>query len=148
MILLKGARKFELENLKKELELQSHDTVLEVNLNAILHNINVHRNFLKPETKMMAMVKAYSYGLGGYEIAEFLQHHNINYLGVAYADEGVDLRKNKVTLPIMVMNPELNSYDTIIDYQLEPEIYSFKVLDLFLKALRKKKESMKGILST
>ncbi|MCL1679758.1 bifunctional UDP-N-acetylmuramoyl-tripeptide:D-alanyl-D-alanine ligase/alanine racemase [Elizabethkingia miricola] len=138
LILLKGARKFELENLKKELELQSHDTVLEVNLNAILHNINVHRNFLKPETKMMAMVKAYSYGLGGYEIAEFLQHHNINYLGVAYADEGVDLRKNKVTLPIMVMNPELNSYDTIIDYQLEPEIYSFKVLDLFLKALRKK----------
>ncbi|KAF5274462.1 hypothetical protein FQR65_LT16999 [Abscondita terminalis] len=81
LILLKGARKFELENLKKELELQSHDTVLEVNLNAILHNINVHRNFLKPETKMMAMVKAYSYGLGGYEIAEFLQHHNINYLG-------------------------------------------------------------------
>lgn len=82
---------------------------------------------------MMVMVKAYSYGLGGYEIAEFLQHHNINYLGVAYADEGVDLRKNKVTIPIMVMNPELNSYDTIIDYQLEPEIYSFKVLDLSLK---------------
>ncbi|MDE5431818.1 bifunctional UDP-N-acetylmuramoyl-tripeptide:D-alanyl-D-alanine ligase/alanine racemase [Elizabethkingia meningoseptica] len=138
LILLKGARKFELETLKKELELQSHDTVLEVNLNAILHNINVHKSFLKPETKMMAMVKAYSYGLGGYEIAEFLQHHNIDYLAVAYADEGVDLRKNKITLPVMVMNPELNSYDTIIDYQLEPEIYSFKVLDLFLKALRKK----------
>ncbi|NAW51570.1 bifunctional UDP-N-acetylmuramoyl-tripeptide:D-alanyl-D-alanine ligase/alanine racemase [Elizabethkingia argentiflava] len=138
IILLKGARKFELETLKKELELQSHDTILEINLNAILHNINVHKSFLKPKTKVMAMVKAYSYGLGGHEIAEFIQHHNIDYLTVAYADEGVNLRKNKITLPIMVMNPELNSYDNIIEYELEPEIYSFKVLDLFLEALKKK----------
>ena len=94
LILLKGARKFEIEKVKSYLELQKHDTVLEVNLNSILHNINVHRALLKPETKMMAMVKAYSYGLGGYEIAEFLQHHHIDYLGVAYADEGVDLRKS------------------------------------------------------
>ncbi len=138
LILLKGARKFEIEKVKTDLELQKHDTVLEVNLNAILHNINVHKAMLKPETKMMAMVKAYSYGLGGYEIAEFLQHHHIDYLGVAYADEGVNLRKEGITAPIMVMNPEQHSYDIIIDYNLEPEIYSFRVLDLFNQQLVRK----------
>ena len=138
LILLKGARKFEIEKVKNHLELQKHDTVLEVNLNAILHNINVHKSLLRPETKMMAMVKAYSYGLGGYEIAEFLQHHHIDYLGVAYADEGVDLRKNGITTPIMVMNPEQHSYDIIIDYNLEPEIYSFRVLELFCEQLKQK----------
>lgn len=136
LILLKGARKFEIESLKNLLELQKHDTVLEVNLNAILHNINVHKSLLRPETKMMAMVKAYSYGLGGYEIAEFLQHHHIDYLGVAYVDEGIDLRKNGISLPIMVMNPEQNSYKSIIEYNLEPEIYSFRVLDLFYEQLK------------
>lgn len=138
LILLKGARKFEIDKVKNHLELQKHDTVLEVNLNAILHNINVHKALLKPETKMMAMVKAYSYGLGGYEIAEFLQHHHIDYLGVAYADEGVDLRKNGITTPIMVMNPEQHSYNIIIDYNLEPEIYSFRVLELFNQQLTEK----------
>lgn len=138
LILLKGARKFEIEKVKNHLELQKHDTVLEVNLNAILHNINVHKALLKPTTKMMAMVKAYSYGLGGYEIAEFLQHHHIDYLGVAYADEGVDLRKNGITTPIMVMNPEQHSYNIIIDYNLEPEIYSFRVLELFNQQLIEK----------
>ena len=138
LILLKGARKFEIEKVKNHLELQKHDTVLEVNLNAILHNINIHKSLLKPETKMMAMVKAYSYGLGGYEIAEFLQHHHIDYLGVAYADEGVDLRKNGITTPIMVMNPEQHSYNIIIDYDLEPEIYSFRVLELFHQQLIQK----------
>lgn len=138
LILLKGARKFEIDKVKSYLELQKHDTVLEVNLNAILHNINVHKGLLKPETKMMAMVKAYSYGLGGYEIAEFLQHHHIDYLGVAYADEGVDLRKNGITTPIMVMNPEQHSYNIIIDYNLEPEIYSFRVLELFNEKLIQK----------
>lgn len=138
LILLKGARKFEIEKVKNHLELQKHDTVLEVNLNAILHNINIHKSLLKSETKMMAMVKAYSYGLGGYEIAEFLQHHHIDYLGVAYADEGVDLRKNGITTPIMVMNPEQHSYDIIIDYDLEPEIYSFRVLELFNQQLIRK----------
>lgn len=135
LILLKGARKFEIDQLKSHLELQKHDTVLEVNLNAIVHNINVHKSLLKPSTKMMAMVKAYSYGLGGYEIAEFLQHHHIDYLGVAYADEGVDLRKNGITTPIMVMNPEQHSYSSIIDFNLEPEIYSFRVLKLFHEQL-------------
>ena len=138
LILLKGARKFEIEKIKNHLELQKHDTVLEINLNAILHNINIHRGLLKPETKMMAMVKAFSYGLGGYEIAEFLQHHHIDYLAVAYADEGVDLRKNGITTPIMVMNPEQQSYNIVIDYDLEPEIYSFRVLELFCEQLKLK----------
>ena len=138
LILLKGARKFEIDQLKTFLELQKHDTVLEINLNAILHNINVHKALLKPETKICAMVKAYSYGLGGYEIAEFLQHHHIDYLGVAYADEGVDLRKNGITTPILVMNPEQGSYDIIIDYNLEPEIYSLRVLELFTTQLQLK----------
>lgn len=138
LILLKGARKFELEQLKKDLALQSHDTILEVNLDTLLHNINIHKSFLKPSTKVMAMVKANAYGLGAYEVAEFLQHHNIDYLTVAYADEGAALRQNNITLPIMVMNPEMSSYATIIDYQLEPEIYSFQVLDLFIDALQSK----------
>lgn len=137
IILLKGARKFEIERLKDLLELRKHDTVLEVNLNAILHNINYHKSLLKPETKMMAMVKANSYGLGSYEISEFLQHHHIDYLGVAYADEGVELRKKGITTPIVVMNPEQHSYDAIIEYNLEPEIYSFRVLDLFYEAVQK-----------
>lgn len=137
IILLKGARKFEIEKLKDILELRKHDTVLEVNLNAILHNINYHKSLLKPGTKMMAMVKANAYGLGSYEVSEFLQHHHIDYLGVAYADEGVELRKKGITTPIIVMNPEQHSYQTIIEYDLEPEIYSFRVLELFYEAVQK-----------
>lgn len=137
VILLKGARKFEIEKIKDLLELRKHDTVLEINLNAILHNINYHKSLLKPETKMMAMVKANAYGLGSYEVSEFLQHHHIDYLGVAYADEGVELRKKGITTPIVVMNPEQHSYDAIIQYNLEPEIYSVRVLDLFYKAVQK-----------
>lgn len=137
IILLKGARKFEIEKLKDILELRKHDTVLEINLNAILHNINYHKSLLKPGTKMMAMVKANSYGLGSYEISEFLQHHHIDYLGVAFADEGVELRKKGITTPIVVMNPEQHSYEAIIEYNLEPEIYSFRVLELFYEAVQK-----------
>lgn len=137
IILLKGARKFEIEKLKDVLELRKHDTVLEINLNAILHNINYHKSLLKPTTKMMAMVKANAYGLGSYEISEFLQHHHIDYLGVAFADEGVELRKKGITTPIIVMNPEQHSYQTIIEYNLEPEIYSFRVLELFYEAVQK-----------
>ncbi|MET3034591.1 bifunctional UDP-N-acetylmuramoyl-tripeptide:D-alanyl-D-alanine ligase/alanine racemase [Chryseobacterium sp. NRRL B-14859] len=137
IILLKGARKFEIEKLKDILELRKHDTVLEVNLNAILHNINYHKSLLKPGTKMMAMVKANAYGLGSYEVSEFLQHHHIDYLGVAYVDEGVELRKKGITTPIIVMNPEQHSYQTIIEYNLEPEIYSFRVLELFYEAVQK-----------
>lgn len=137
IILLKGARKFEIEKLKDLLELRKHDTVLEINLNAILHNINFHKSLLKPSTKMMAMVKANAYGLGSYEISEFLQHHHIDYLGVAYADEGVELRKKGITTPIVVMNPEQHSYNAIIEYNLEPEIYSFRVLELFYEKVQK-----------
>ena len=137
IILLKGARKFEIERLKDILELRKHDTVLEINLNAVLHNINYHKSLLKPATKMMAMVKANSYGLGSYEISEFLQHHHIDYLGVAFVDEGVELRKKGITVPIVVMNPEQHSYETVIEYNLEPEIYSFRVLELFYQAVQK-----------
>ncbi|MCD0454406.1 bifunctional UDP-N-acetylmuramoyl-tripeptide:D-alanyl-D-alanine ligase/alanine racemase [Chryseobacterium sp. LC2016-27] len=137
IILLKGARKFEIEKLKDLLELRKHDTVLEINLNALLHNINYHKSLLKPATKMMAMVKANSYGLGSYEISEFLQHHHIDYLGVAFVDEGVELRKKGITVPIIVMNPEQHSYETVIEYNLEPEIYSFRVLELFYKAVQR-----------
>ncbi|UKB83974.1 bifunctional UDP-N-acetylmuramoyl-tripeptide:D-alanyl-D-alanine ligase/alanine racemase [Chryseobacterium sp. MEBOG06] len=137
IILLKGARKFEIEKLKDILELRKHDTVLEINLNAILHNINYHKSLLKPGTKMMAMVKANAYGLGSYEISEFLQHHHIDYLGVAFADEGAELRKKGITTPIVVMNPEQHSYQTIIEYNLEPEIYSFRILELFYEAVQK-----------
>ncbi|WP_343663527.1 bifunctional UDP-N-acetylmuramoyl-tripeptide:D-alanyl-D-alanine ligase/alanine racemase [Chryseobacterium mucoviscidosis] len=137
IILLKGARKFEIERLKDLLELRKHDTVLEINLNAILHNINYYKSLLKPATKMMAMVKANSYGLGSYEISEFLQHHHIDYLGVAFVDEGVEIRKKGITVPIVVMNPEQHSYETVIAYNLEPEIYSFRVLELFYKAVQK-----------
>lgn len=137
IILLKGARKFEIEKLKDILELRKHDTVLEINLNAILHNINYHKSLLRPSTKMMAMVKANAYGLGSYEISEFLQHHHIDYLGVAFVDEGVELRKKGITVPIIVMNPEQHSYEAVIEYNLEPEIYSFRVLELFYEALQK-----------
>ncbi|MDQ1098199.1 MULTISPECIES: bifunctional UDP-N-acetylmuramoyl-tripeptide:D-alanyl-D-alanine ligase/alanine racemase [Chryseobacterium] len=137
IILLKGARKFGIERLKDILELRKHDTVLEVNLNAVLHNINYHKSLLNPGTKMMAMVKANAYGLGSYEIAEFLQHHHIDYLGVAYADEGVELRKKGITAPIIVMNPEQHSYEAVIEYNLEPEIYSLRVLELFNDAVQK-----------
>lgn len=137
IILLKGARKFEIERLKDILELRKHDTVLEINLNAIQHNINYHKSLLKPATKMMAMVKANAYGLGSYDVSEFLQHHHIDYLGVAFVDEGVELRKKGITVPIVVMNPEQHSYETVIQYNLEPEIYSFRVLELFYEAVQK-----------
>ncbi|WP_313215711.1 bifunctional UDP-N-acetylmuramoyl-tripeptide:D-alanyl-D-alanine ligase/alanine racemase [Soonwooa sp.] len=137
IILLKGARKFEVERIKDILELRKHETRLEVNLNALLHNINAHKSLLKPETKMMAMVKANAYGLGSFEISEFLQHHHIDYFGVAVADEGADLRKKGITTPIIVMNPEQHSYRMVIEYNLEPEIYSLRVLELFCKELKK-----------
>lgn len=137
-ILLKGARPFQLEKISSFLERKSHDTVLEINLKALLDNVNFFKSKLKPETKMMAMIKANSYGTGSFEIAQTLEHQKIDYLGAAYADEGVELRKAGITLPIMVMNPEQSSYSSIIDYQLEPEIYSFRVLELFVQTLKEK----------
>ncbi|MCB9202470.1 MAG: bifunctional UDP-N-acetylmuramoyl-tripeptide:D-alanyl-D-alanine ligase/alanine racemase [Flavobacteriales bacterium] len=137
-VLFKGSRKFQLEKLVKLFEKQSHDTILEVDLQSIVHNLKVFKSQLDETTKVMVMVKANSYGTGSYEISEVLQHHKVDYLGVAYADEGAKLREQGIFLPIMVMNPEQNSYETIIEYNLEPEIYSFRVLELFLKKLREK----------
>lgn len=138
LILLKGARHFEFENISKLFQQKSHDTVLEINLNRLIHNINFYRSQLDKKTKLMCMVKATGYGSGSSEIAFTLQHHHVDYLAVAYTDEGVDLRKAGIHLPIMVMSPEESSYDDMIDYRLEPEIFSFKIAQEFLQALQSK----------
>jgi alanine racemase len=130
-ILVKGARVFGFEKIVQLLEQKVHQTVLEINLNAIAHNLKVYQNHLRPSTKVMAMVKAFAYGSGGAEIAGILQFHKVDYLGVAYADEGVELRKAGITLPIMVMNPEESAFDSLIEYNLEPDIYSFDILHSF-----------------
>jgi len=137
VILLKGARVFELEKIGKLLEQQVHNTVLEINLDAISHNLNEFRKYLNPETRIMAMVKAFAYGAGSAEIAALLEYHRVSYLGVAYSDEGVDLRKAGVTMPVMVMSPDLSSSDVIIQYNLEPEIYSFPSLERFAETASK-----------
>ena len=134
-ILLKGARSFGFENISRLLQLKSHDTVFEVNLNKLIDNVNYYRSLIKPEVKLMCMVKAMGYGSGSTEISKTLQHIGVDYLAVAYADEGVELRQSKVNLPIMVMNPEEDAFEDIINYQLEPEIYSFNVLNAFVKKI-------------
>ncbi len=136
-ILLKGARSFEFEKISALLQQKSHDTVLEINLNHLTNNINYYRGLLKSKTQIMCMVKAMGYGSGSSEIAQTLQHLGINYLAVAYADEGVELRNDNVILPVMVMSPEPDSLEDIINYNLEPEIYSFKLLELFNHQLDK-----------
>jgi Alr-MurF fusion protein len=136
-ILLKGARAFELEKISLLLEQKTHQTVLEINLNAVVHNLKEFRKVIKPTTKIMAMVKAFSYGSGTYEIASLLQFHKVGYLAVAYADEGVELRKAGITLPIMVMNPEEETFAAIAEYDLEPEIYSFGILQSFADFLQR-----------
>ncbi len=130
-ILLKGARKFEFERISSYLQESAHRTVLEIDLNALLENYRYYRSLLKPEVKVMAMVKAFSYGSGGYEIANLLEYQNVEYLAVAYADEGVSLRKNGIKTPIMVMSPEKNDFPLLIQYNLEPEIYSLRILGEF-----------------
>jgi Alr-MurF fusion protein len=137
VILLKGARIFEFELISQALQQKTHETVLEINLNALEHNLNHYRSLLRPETKIMAMVKAFSYGTGSFEIANALQFHQIDYLAVAYADEGVELRKAGITVPILVMNPDEESFDAIIQHNLEPEIYSHRILEKLEKAIRK-----------
>jgi alanine racemase len=128
VILLKGSRLFQFENISHALQKKSHETVLEINLNALVDNLNYFRSQLKAQTKVMAMVKAFSYGSGSFEIANVLQFQKVDYLAVAYADEGIELRKAGITLPIMVMSPEENSFENMLFYKLEPEIYNFKVL--------------------
>jgi alanine racemase len=137
VILLKGARRFGFEHITELLEQKVHETILEVNLGAVVDNLNHYRSFLKAETKMVCMIKADAYGAGAIEIAKTLQDHRVDYLAVAVADEGVALRKAGITANIMVMNPEMTSFKTLFDYDLEPEVYSFRLLDALVKAARK-----------
>lgn len=137
-ILIKGARSFDFDEIVVLLEKKNHETVLEVNLDAITHNLNFYKSKLQPTTKIMVMVKAFGYGNGGFEIAKLLEHHKVDYLGVAFADEGIELRKAGITLPIMVLNPENSSFNAMIAYDLEPEIYSLSGLQEFIKVAQQK----------
>ncbi|MDE6808021.1 MAG: bifunctional UDP-N-acetylmuramoyl-tripeptide:D-alanyl-D-alanine ligase/alanine racemase, partial [Prevotella sp.] len=134
VVLLKGARLYGFERISELLEQKVHETILEVNLNAVVDNLNHFRSFLKPETKMVCMIKADAYGAGAVEIAKTLQDHRVDYLAVAVADEGVILRKAGITQNIIVMNPEMSSFKTLFDYDLEPEVYSFRLMDALIKA--------------
>lgn len=134
-ILVKGARVFEFEKISKLLTQKIHDTVLEIDLGAIANNLKFYRSKLKPGVKVMAMVKAFSYGSGSFEIANVLQYHHVDYLAVAYTDEGIALRNAGITLPIMVMSPEPSAFEAIVIHQLEPEIYNLQILQQFLEFL-------------
>lgn len=133
-ILLKGARKFELERIQTRLELKIHHTVLEVDLNALGNNFKIFKKQILPETKIMAMVKAHSYGSGGLEVAQKLAYEGVDYLTVAYVDEGIELRNSGISLPIMVMSPEIHSFESMIRWRLEPEIFNIHSLQLFIQA--------------
>jgi len=137
IILLKGSRAFHFEDISEKLELVTHETIMEVNLNALVDNLNYFRSKLRPETKMMCMVKAFAYGSGAVEVARTLQHHRTDYLAVAVADEGAELRREGIRIPIVVMNPEKGSFGMIFDNKLEPEIYSFRLLDSFIASTEK-----------
>lgn len=132
-ILIKGARSFQFERIVTTLSEKNHTTILEINLNNLLHNLNYFRSLLKPETGIMVMVKALAYGSGSHEIATLLQHEKVNYLGVAFTDEGIQLRQSGINLPIMVMSPGREDFRRIIEYELEPEIYSFNILKSFIE---------------
>lgn len=134
VILIKGARSFRFDQLTDLLERKVHETILEVNLNAVVDNLNYYRSFLKPETKMVCMVKASAYGAGSFEIAKTLEDQRVDYLAVAVADEGADLRKAGISSPIIIMNPEITAFKTMFDYRLEPEVYSFHLLEELIKA--------------
>lgn len=136
-ILIKGARDFVFERITNLLIQKSHETILEVNLDALVHNLNYYRSRLQHGTRLMAMVKAFSYGSGSYEIANTLQFHRADYLAVAYADEGVELRKAGISLPIMVMNPEESGMGAILTHALEPEIYNFRTLQMLISAIKR-----------
>ena len=137
LILIKGARSFCFEQITDMLEQKVHETILEVNLSAIAQNLDYYRSFLKPETKMVCMVKADAYGAGAVEVAKILQDHRVDYLAVAVADEGVALRNAGITSNIMIMNPEMSTFRTLFQYNLEPEVYSFRLLDALIHAAKK-----------
>ena len=134
VILIKGARQFGFDSLTELLVRKVHETTLEVNLSAVVANLNYYRSFMKPSTKLVCMIKADGYGAGAVEIAKTLQDHRVDYLAVAVADEGVTLRKNGITSNIMIMNPEMTAFKTMFDYDLEPEVYSFRLLDALVRA--------------
>ncbi len=137
IILIKGARRFGFDALTEVLEKKVHETILEVNLGAMIANLNYYRGLLRPETKMVCMVKASAYGAGSYEIAKTLQEHRVDYLAVAVADEGFELRKAGITANILIMNPEMTAFKTMFDYKLEPEVYSFHLLDALIHEAEK-----------
>ena len=137
VVLLKGARKFGFERISEQLEQKVHETILEVDLGAVVNNLNYYRSHLAPGTKLVCMVKADAYGAGAIEIAKTLQEHHVDYLAVAVADEGVALRRAGITASIMVMNPEMTAFKTMFDNDLEPEVYSFRLLDALIHAARK-----------
>lgn len=137
IVLIKGSRSFHFDLITERLELKVHETILEINLNALVDNLNHYRSKLKPDTKMVCMVKASAYGAGSYEIAKTLQDHRVDYLAVAVADEGSELRKAGITSSIIIMNPELTSFKTLFDYKLEPEVYNFHLLGELIKAAEK-----------
>ena len=134
VVLVKGARAFHFDEVTDLLELKVHETILEINLNALVDNLNYYRNKLKPETKLMCMVKASAYGAGPFEVAKTLEEHRVDYLAVAVADEGADLRKAGITCPIIIMNPEVTAFKTMFAYRLEPNIYGFRILEDLIKA--------------
>ena len=137
LILIKGARSFHFDDITDLLVKRVHETILEVNLGAVVENLNYYRSFLRPDTKMICMVKASAYGAGAIEIAKTLQEHRVDYLAVAVADEGVELRRAGITGSIMVMNPEMSSFHTLFQYGLEPEVYSFRLLAALVQAAEK-----------
>ena len=137
VILVKGSRDYRFEEIIECLEKQVHETILEINLGAVVENLNYYRSFMKPETKMVCMVKASAYGAGSVEVAKTLQDHNVDFLAVAVADEGATLRKAGITSNIMIMNPEMTAFKKMFDYGLEPEVYNFKLLDALIKAAEK-----------
>lgn len=132
IILLKGARDFHFDQIASLLQDKAHETVLEIDLSAMIRNLNYFKSLLKPETKIMAMVKAFSYGSGMAEVSRLLEFHQVDYLAVAIADEGVALRKAGISIPIVVMNPEEHSFEMLFEHMLEPNIYSKRLLDQFL----------------
>lgn len=135
MILIKGAREFGFEKISKLLQEKAHETILEINLNNLVKNMNYYRSKLKKNTKLMVMVKAFAYGSGNFEVSNVLEFHRADYLTVAYADEGIELRRRGINLPIMVMTPEINTFESIIKNNLEPDIYSFRSLSLLEDAI-------------
>lgn len=136
-ILIKGARRYHFDRLSDLLTLKVHQTILEVNLNALIENLHYYRSFMEPETKMVCMVKASAYGIGSFETSKTLQDQGVDYLAVAVADEGADLRKAGITSNIMVMNPEMTSFKMLFDYRLEPEVYNFQLLEALIYAAEK-----------